>query len=173
MDLALPEALLSPLKAIVYYLPAYAANGAPVVVKGRRPIDGGRVFIDGRRILGDGKTWEGLAAGLAAGAAATAVIVYPLLGDVRLALAALLAAVAGLGGDMLASFVKRRLGLARGEPLPVIDQLDFFIAASLVLKLLGVPITLLDVTTLAVVTYALHRATNYAAYKLGLKSVPW
>ena len=74
---------------------------------------------------------------------------------------------------MLASFVKRRLGLARGEPLPVIDQLDFFIAASLTLKLLGVPVTLLDVAVLAVVTYALHRATNYAAYKLGLKSVPW
>ena len=173
MDLALPGELAGPLKALVYYLPAYAANGAPVVVKGKRPIDGGRLFIDGRRILGDGKTWEGLAAGLAAGAAATALIVYPIVRDAALALLSLAAAVAGLAGDMLASFLKRRLGLARGAPLPVVDQLDFFVAASAALWALGAPIGPLDVAVLAVVTYVLHRATNYAAYKLGLKSVPW
>ncbi|MEM4865043.1 MAG: CDP-archaeol synthase, partial [Acidilobaceae archaeon] len=55
------------LQAFLFILPAMFANAIPVVFKGTRPIDGGRLFLDGRRILGDGKTWEGLMSGISAG----------------------------------------------------------------------------------------------------------
>lgn len=160
------------LRTLILYLPAYAANGTPVVVKGRRPIDGGRVFRDGRRILGDGKTWEGFLAGLAAGGV-TGVLLAIILSDWSMVWLSLVAALSALLGDMAASFFKRRLGLPRGAPLPVLDQLDFFLAATIGLYLAGVDLKLVPVVVVAAVTYVLHRATNYLAYKAGLKNVPW
>lgn len=54
-------------QALFFALPFYAANMAPVLVKGipflATPIDGGRVW-HGQPILGSHKTWRGLAAGV-------------------------------------------------------------------------------------------------------------
>ncbi|GAB6148299.1 CDP-2,3-bis-(O-geranylgeranyl)-sn-glycerol synthase [Stetteria hydrogenophila] len=170
MDLAGAAACI--LEAFKYYLPAYVANAAPVVVKGKRPIDGGRLFIDGRRLLGDGKTWEGLAGGILAGALVAALLAA-LLSEPSLVPLGLVASASALLGDMAGSFIKRRLGLERGQPAPLLDQLDFYAAATLGLYLAGARLSLGAVLALAVVTLALHRATNYAAYKLGLKDVPY
>ncbi len=160
------------LAALKYYLPAYVANGAPVVFKGKTPIDGGRYFLDGRRILGDGKTWEGLAAGILAGSA-TAVVLALVLGEPYLAILGLVASVLALLGDIAGSFVKRRLGIERGKPAPVLDQLDFYAAATLGLYLAGADLSSEAVLGLAFITLALHKTTNHLAYKLGLKDVPW
>jgi len=59
------------LPVIYFFLPAYLANMAPVVVVGRfewlaGPIDGGRTWR-GVRIFGDHKTWRGLVAGVVVG----------------------------------------------------------------------------------------------------------
>ena len=66
------------LQALIFVLPAYVANGAPVIgVKliGRAtPIDRGAKAWDGRRVLGDGKTIEGLIVGISSGAAAWAAL---------------------------------------------------------------------------------------------------
>ena len=170
MDIA--EAAGAILAAFKYYLPAYAANGAPVVFKGKTPIDGGRYFLDGRRILGDGKTWEGLAAGVLAGSA-TAAILALILGERYLAILGLIASLFALLGDIAGSFIKRRLGIERGKPAPILDQLDFYAAATLGLYLAGADLSLEAVLGLALITLALHKATNYIAYRLGLKDVPW
>jgi CDP-2,3-bis-(O-geranylgeranyl)-sn-glycerol synthase len=59
----LPEELTPELLGVLYFfLPAYAANMAPVLVRGRFealavPMDGGR-SLGGVRILGDHKTWR-------------------------------------------------------------------------------------------------------------------
>jgi CDP-diglyceride synthetase len=87
------------------------ANFAPILATrlcGRRwgmPLDGGLVMRDGRPLFGEGKTWRGLAASLLCTAAAAALLGLGLL------LGAALAGVA-MAGDLLASFTKRRLGLA-------------------------------------------------------------
>ena len=55
------------IKLILFYLPAYVANGSPVVFSKiygpGHPIDMGIVFSDGKRLLGDGKTFEGFITG--------------------------------------------------------------------------------------------------------------
>jgi CDP-2,3-bis-(O-geranylgeranyl)-sn-glycerol synthase len=167
-------------------LPAYVPNNAAVLLGGGRPVDGGRTWR-GRRLLGDGKTWRGTVGGVLTG-----VGLALLLDAVRDAAAALLgvplapfplAAAVGLAGgamlgDMAASFGKRRMGRARGAPVPGVDQLDFVVGALACAALLapgwfGRTFTPAAVGVVLVATPLLHVGTNAAAYALGLKSEPW
>ncbi|WP_417567378.1 CDP-archaeol synthase [Marinobacter sp.] len=98
------------------------ANGAPVVAAGllkglwSAPVDGGRLWKDGRPILGNSKTWRGVVSGtlvcglfsLITGLGFTFGMVFGVL---------------GLIGDMLSSFIKRRLGLASSARAVGLDQI--------------------------------------------------
>jgi len=157
--------------ALVFILPSYVANGTPVVmtkiVKRGKPLDLGLNFIDGRRVFGDGKTVEGFISGLLMG-----TLVGMLLSRLGLKESFLLSLGAMLG-DLVGSFIKRRIGLERGAPLPPLDQLDF-IAGSLLLYSWFVKVVPLNIVMIVLgLTPPLHLLTNFIAYKLGLKSVPW
>ncbi|ASA78413.1 CDP-2,3-bis-(O-geranylgeranyl)-sn-glycerol synthase [Thermococcus sp. 5-4] len=168
--------LSSLLWAFWYILPAYVANGSPVLLGGGPPIDGGRNWRDGRRILGDGKTWRGFFGGLACGTL-TGVVQYFLTpgfyGDLRTAaLLAFLLALGALLGDLIGSFLKRRANLPRGAPAIGLDQLGFLIAA----LALAYPVKTLSsgqIIFLLVVSPFIHWGANYFAYRMGWKSVPW
>ncbi len=168
---------------LIVYGPAMAANGSPVaVLRGRRghPIDFGRRLWDGRRLLGDGKTFEGLLVGMLAGLIAGVVVGLPLgsmMGfEARVVLATAAVSSAGaLVGDVVKSFFKRRLGIERGASMPVADQLDFYLGATLAVYLCGPCVKPgWDVFALgALVVFVLHRVTNIFAYRRGMKKVPW
>jgi len=170
--------LKNPLTFFLALLPALVANASPVaakgVIKGDRwhPIDGGRAFIDGRRIMGDGKTIEGFLIGVTTGTL-TSLLVALLARNLGYVCAGSCASIGALLGDMAGSFIKRRLGLERGAPAPLLDQLDFYTGAILTWWILGYPMSLAVILAYAVLVAALHYSTNYAAYKLGLKDVPW
>ena len=98
-----------------------AANGAPILLRwlseGRyaRPIDGGLLLADGRPLFGPSKTVPGLIAALVL----TAFVAWlfglsPLTGCYFAALA--------MAGDLLASFVKRRLNIPASGMAPGLDQ---------------------------------------------------
>lgn len=159
------------LDAVKFIFPAYCANAIPVIVGGGRPIDFGKSFVDGRPIFGSHKTirgfFSGLLVGTLAGLAMTVVLGYPLFFGLVSSLGALL-------GDLCGAFVKRRLGIAPGGLLPVIDQIDFVVGAILVSlpfvsQILSWPLAL----TVLIITPPIHLLTNYVAYKLRLKSNPW
>ena len=158
---------------IIYIFPAYAANGAPVLFGGGRPIDCGRRFM-GKRIFGDHKTIRGLAAGLVAGSL-VGVIEYPFFP--YMPYIAIGMAVGAMVGDLLGSFMKRRFDVKSGASLPMIDQYGFFAFALLFAysidagQLLAVGAAGLIFIT--VLTGILHLLTNMGAHKLKLKSVPW
>lgn len=174
-------------------LPAYFANSSAVFTGGRGVIDRGRTWR-GRRILGDGKTWSGLAGGTLVGTGIGLLLHLariPLVaGGMELpdygtmpatVLLPLTLALGALVGDLAASVLKRRLGRSRGEPLPVVDQLDF-VAGSLGLGaaasvLLGSPwiasLTLPVLVAIVVLTPIVHVGANRAGYRLGKKEVPW
>ncbi len=149
--------------ALWFILPAYVANATPVVLGGGPPLDGGKNFIDGRRILGDGKTVRGFVCGLIAGVVVGALQKRWLTGTL-LALGALL-------GDLLGSFIKRRLGIERGGALPGLDQLGFVAVALLLASPVEAP-GWAAVAAILLITPVLHLATNFVGYKLGLKSRP-
>jgi len=150
--------------SFILILPAYIANSIPVLFKGRRPIDFGKNFSDGRRILGDGKTIEGFIAGLFFGTLAGAAVGYPLY--------SFLLALGALVGDIAGAFLKRRIGIQRGRPAPVLDQLDFIMGALLFVSPLYI-VTIEQFIFIVLVTPPIHLFTNYVAYLFKLKPYPW
>jgi CDP-2,3-bis-(O-geranylgeranyl)-sn-glycerol synthase len=158
-------------KAIIFALPAYCANGTPVIAGGGLPMDLGRKFVDGKPIFGKNKTFRGffvgLAVGTAVGLAESAVFNYPLTFGLLLSLGALF-------GDLGGAFLKRRLGISPGNLLPVVDQVDFIVGALVFSLLLSPPMLSWGLAlTVLLITPPIHLLTNFAAYKLGLKSNPW
>ncbi len=98
------------------------ANGTPVIIGillGTRldwPLDGNHRFLDGRPLLGPSKTIRGII-----GAVMATALLAPLLGlaPTRGAAFGLLA----MAGDLLSSFIKRRLQIAPSQSAPLLDQL--------------------------------------------------
>lgn len=158
--------------AIWFILPAYVANGTPVVLGGGAPIDGGKKFIDGRPIFGAGKTIRGFLAGLVAGSLVGLVQTILANQSCTYVLVGVLLAAGALVGDLLGSFVKRRLNIARGAAAPGLDQLGFLVLAILFASPLVVP-SVEILIILLIITPLIHLATNYGGYKLGLKERPY
>jgi len=159
------------IEALTFVFPAYCANAVPVITGGGLALDFGKKFFDGKPIFGKNKTFRGFFSGLAVGTAVGFVesvfLDYPIVFGLLLSLGALF-------GDLTAAFAKRRLGLSPGDLLPVVDQVDFIIGAIL----FSLPICLQTLSwkllaTVLIVTPPIHLLTNFAAYKLGLKSNPW
>lgn len=98
------------------------ANGSPVVAarlfrhRFSTPVDGHRQWRDGRPVFGASKTWRGLAAGFI-----TCTLFAPAFG-LTMMFGAVYGALA-LGGDLLSSFIKRRMGLEASARATGLDQL--------------------------------------------------
>lgn len=176
-----------------YVLPAYVANGFAVfskVVRNRHPIDGGRLFRDGRPVLGHGKSWEGFVIGVVSGVCIGCLeyITAPLLFDIIVQhlvlppelysivfvsiIQVFLVALGALFGDLIGSFIKRRLNISRGRSAPILDQLDFLVVALLLGALVN-PLPLVFVVFLLLVTPIIHLVANIVGYLLKLKKEPW
>ncbi len=157
------------INALYFFLPAYVANtGACIFGKGR-PLDFKKKFYDKKRILGDGVTIRGTASGVLCG-----TIVGALQQDVVLGFFLSLGAMVG---DMTGSFIKRRIGLERGEHAPLLDQLNFVVGglvfASLILPVGEFPLDFETVVVLFVLTPFGHLIVNKTGYQLKMKDVPW
>ncbi len=164
--------------AFWFILPAYVANGSPVILakilRKRHPMDFGAKFIDGRRVLGDSKSIEGFVFGVVTGTLTGLIEGLIVSNVVTYSWRGFLLAIGAMVGDCLGSFVKRRLGIESGRPAPILDQLTFLLFALLFAYLGGVySITLGQTVFLVIVTPLLHLATNALAYIARLKSVPW
>jgi CDP-2,3-bis-(O-geranylgeranyl)-sn-glycerol synthase len=157
---------------IIFIFPAYAANALPVIFSGWGPIDFGKKF-GGKRIFGDHKTIRGTLSGLIGG------ILAGYLEMVIFGLGFMLAAsvpitIGALFGDMLGSFIKRRMNLRSGHRAPIMDQYGFFIFALLfALPFLSDFPTWYGLLFIAVLTGILHVVANIVAHRLKLKKVPW
>jgi hypothetical protein len=77
-------------------------------------------------------------------------------------------------GDLLASLLKRRLGLARGHPVIILDQLDsiiFLLILESGFHMLGLDQRSLFALILA--TFFVQVCGNYILFLIGKKQVPW
>jgi CDP-2,3-bis-(O-geranylgeranyl)-sn-glycerol synthase len=154
---------------IIYIFPAYAANGAPVIFGGGRPLDMGRK-LRGKRIFGDHKTIKGTVSGAVCGVLAGAIEApfFPYMLAIAVALTA-----GAIFGDLFGSFLKRRMNHNPGAQVPVLDQYGFFIFAMLAAFQLGHLPSVYGIIFIIILTGALHVLTNMGAHKLRLKDVPW
>ena len=159
-------------RAIWLMLPAYIPNTAAALIKGKTPIDFGRNFFDGKRIFGDGKTYRGFFGGALCGfLLGIAQTTFPILVLICLSFGAML-------GDLTKSFFKRRLGIEKGKPLPLADQLDLVFGAWLLTYLFQrdwflTNFTLDVIVTVLIITPLLHLAMNALGYVTGKKDVWW
>jgi len=132
------------IQALWIIIPAYIANGCALLMGGGTPIDFGKNWRDGRRILGDGKTWNGLFVGaffgITGGFGITIVAIYANnskefaflglndFGRFPVMIPIICSICFGaLLGDIIESFLKRRIGKNRGEDWIPFDQLDFIL----------------------------------------------
>lgn len=157
--------------AVVYYLPAFIANGSGPLVRRGSPIDGGRNAWDGRRVLGDGKTYEGLILALTYGTT-VGVILSVFLGE-KWIFISFMESLGAMLGDMVGAFIKRRLNIPRGGRALGLDQLDFILGATSLGYILGLRVSILQFSFICVLTFVTHLGTNFLAYRLKIKSVPW
>lgn len=146
--------------AIWYILPTYFTNMAPVVFGGGPPIDKGRNWIDGRRILGDHKTFRGLISGIIVGTTVGLIQLRPIQG--------VLLSTGAMMGDLIGSFIKRRLDIPPGGNAILLDH-EGFLVFSILSCFWYEPILIEQVIFLIIITPILYEITNFIARKLNLK----
>ena len=181
------------------FIPTAVANMAPPIFKGKHPIDGGRELKDGRRLLGDGKTWEGLIvapiAGMLVGVAQISIAYYfnwpfwELFGSFPDYIIVLFALSFGaVFGDALGSFIKRRIGIKRGQKAHGLDQYDLVGGVFILLLIAhwwtdgffinnfinnGTYYPLFSLASVLIFTPIIHKGVNVIAWKIGKKDDPW
>ena len=189
METEIFKLLVAVLAAVYFMLPAYVANLSGLAFGGGTPVDGGRECKDGRRLIGNGVTWKGLQHGTIIGTLVGVIlgIIGTFYGDLSALTGGIidlhvygsifgglilgfLMAFGALLGDAVGSFLKRRIGLDRGAPAPLMDQLDFVIGA-LIFSLLVVQISWKFFIVIAVLSLVLHLGSNTFAYLIGMKDV--
>lgn len=109
------------------------ANSTPALLtmllgdRWARAIDAGLNLPDGRPVFGPHKTWRGLAGGILAAGSAGMLLSVGFATGAAFGLLALL-------GDLLSSFLKRRLGRSSGQSTPILDQAPEALLPMLVLQ---------------------------------------
>ncbi|MDC0663140.1 CDP-archaeol synthase [Marinobacter sp. SS21] len=156
--------------SVTLFVMLVLANGMPVIAHrllGTRwsaPIDGGRCWFDGRPLFGSSKTWRGLVSGGLACA----------LGASLMGLGSSFGLVFGLlalAGDLLSSFVKRRMGLAASAQFRGLDQVPEA-ALPMVYGALVLPLPWLEAVLVVVVFGLANVVLSPLLYRLGIRRHP-
>ena len=163
--------------ALWFIFPAYCANAAPVIFGGGKPMDFGKNFFDGKPFLGSHKTFRGFLAGIIVGTLVGLVqtIIYEnILFDYNSQfqysiLLGFMLSIGALTGDLIESFIKRRINRSPGSSLPVADQIDFILGAFL-FSIPVLPPSLISALIILLVTIPIHLLTNLGAALLNMKN---
>lgn len=180
------ELLFYILQCFYFILPAYFANMAPVIVRKlfgflAVPIDfGGK--IGGRDIFGKNKTWRGLIFGIFFSIIITffQFMLYNIsffesvsFVDYRnWIFLGFMIGLGALGGDLIKSFFKRRIGIKPGNKWPIIDQIDFVIGTIIVARLFfffGYTFVLVTLTMSIILTITVNHISHY----FGVREERW
>jgi hypothetical protein len=148
-----------------------AANGTPVIVKKclgshlATPLDGGVRLGDGQPLFGASKTIRGILAAIVVTAA-----LAPLIGS-SFAVGALFAALA-MAGDLLSSFLKRRLKRPPSSQAIGLDQIP---EALLPLLVCGAPLALSwpEVVLCVAIFFAGELIMSRLLYALHIRDQPY
>ncbi len=171
------------LAAFWFIAPAYATNAFPPLLRGKKPLDIGKSW-KGKRIFGDSKTIEGTFGGIFFGVAFGLFQLFlqsrpegpgvmEAFGIVPLNLALILVlSIGAMSGDLIGSFIKRRINVAPGASLLIVDQLDFLAVAFLAAGLFYLPY-LESIVFLLIATPIIHITFNWIAWKIKVKRQPW
>lgn len=160
---------MSPLLQVLCLI--VVANGSPIVIRLvlntglNLPVDSGFRFPDDRPLFGPSKTWIGVVTAIAVTGALAAAIGMP-------ATLGLAIGMSAMAGDLLSSFIKRRLDIASSRPAPVLDQLpESLLPALLAAGPLG--LTIGDIVLVVVLFFFIEIALSHLLYRCGLRRHPF
>ncbi len=148
-----------------------AANGAPVLVNkalGKRwtwPVDNRLTLSDGHRLFGNTKTWRGLCSAVFFSTLAAILSgLEPLTGALFGALA--------MAGDLLASFIKRRMGRAESSRARGLDTVPESLLPILLLKE-PLELGLIDIVLVVVIFFLIEELVSPVLYRLHIRKRPY
>ena len=165
-------------KSVWYILPAYMANNTPVFA---RKID----FLNypvSEKLFGKNKTYRGFFFGVIMGIliayfqaylySSEAIKSISLVdySNVNVFFLGFLMGAGALSGDIVKSFIKRRIGIAPGKPWIPFDQTDFLIGALLFVSIIYLPKTEVIVTIFLVMPF-IKLILDQIGYLLGINKV--
>lgn len=178
------------LSCLYFFLPAYFTNMTPPLMKRAglfrffdRPVDFNKKLF-GEPILGSHKTWRGIIFGLIVGMLITFLqfwlyrfsqirtISFLDYSKINILVFGFLISSGAVFGDLLFSFLKRRLRMKPGARFLPFDQTDYVIGAYLFLT----PYFKIDILiwiTLFILTFFLHIIFNRLGYYLKLHKAKW
>jgi CDP-2,3-bis-(O-geranylgeranyl)-sn-glycerol synthase len=166
------------IQAIQLLLPAYLANAAPTFLINfkKHPVDFGKK-LGNSRVFGDGKTFEGIifACLIAFITGLLLRYAYFYLNLPWINIAPFGYAFIGLGamlGDLAGSFIKRRMGMARGHNAGLLDMMDFIVGALIFTRILA-GYSFWTAILALILTPLIHRTANIIGYRIGVKKEPW
>lgn len=177
--------------AIWFFLPAGAANAAPIIAaklpylsRLNSPLDFGKEYKD-IRVLGANKTWRGLITGILV--AACVVYVQQLISQHSYVefipvqfegylfysplLLGFLFGFGALAGDAVESFFKRQKRVPPGKAWFPFDQLDYIVGGCLFAAVI-VRLGILEYVSIFVFWFLMHIVFSYIGYLLTLKKAP-
>jgi len=147
------------------------ANAAPIFFrhllknKFSSAIDGGKCLLDGYRVLGDSKTWRGLLASLIITPIMAILMSYSFTTGLLIAIYAML-------GDMSASFIKRRLGMATSSKAPLLDQIPQSLLPAILLRH-EFGLDWQSIGILLILFIILGQVLSYLFFKMGVRRRPY
>ena len=147
------------------------ANGAPIILRSlmksrlNSPVDFGYRLPDNYPLLGKSKTWRGVAGAIVFTSVGAVLLGYPLT-------TGFLVAIYAVAGDLLSSFIKRRLGMAPSSMAPLLDQVPESLFPALMLQ----DVFELNMESIIILVCAFVIAElllSYVFYKLGIRKQPY
>jgi hypothetical protein len=147
------------------------ANGTPVLLKkllgdfAARPLDGGARLPDGEPVLGPSKTVRGIVASLI-----VTTCLAPFFG-IAAGTGAIVAAAA-MAGDLLSSFVKRRLHVPPSGQSVGLDQIPESLLPALACRW-ALPLSALDVVLVVALFLVGELAASRLLYALRIRDRPY
>lgn len=176
--------LYSCVTTLYFILPSYISNSGALLFGGGKPVDFEKTDKQGTRWIGNGVTWKGIIGGTILGTIVGAIQGYfgpsilnlfssyiytPICANlIEGIITGFLLGFGSLVGDAVGSFIKRRIGIERGKPAPLLDQLDFLIMALIFVEPLY-DFNLMFIAIAIVLTIIIHILANSIAYLLGIK----
>ena len=147
------------------------ANGAPILIRNilgdtaNYPLDAGKTLADHYPVFGNSKTWRGVFASVIFTVIAALFLGYNLEFG-------LLVSLLAMTGDLLSSFIKRRLKLQPSRKAPFLDQVpESLFPALYMMQVLSLAWE--DVLFIVVMFIVIELVLSKVLYRLGVRQRPY
>ena len=147
------------------------ANGAPILIRNflgdvaNYPLDSGKMLSDQHPVFGSSKTWRGVFSSVVFTVIVALLLGYDIVFGVMIAILA-------MAGDLLSSFIKRRLKMQPSKMAPLLDQVpESLFPALYMMQVLTLAWN--DVVLIVMIFIVLELVLSKILYQLGIRQRPY